>query len=222
MILDLGDLPLRLFQPYDVSELLLGVGGAHSVLATFLLLFLGLSLFHFQGFLLAVLVVDFLEEVLGEVLLRADGEVGVLLGLGVGDEAAPVLVPFEGGAIAHHPQEVLGPGDGHIHPPEVTEEPNVLVLGGPHAGNYDDVLLSALVGVHCVDFEQPDCLPLRSEAGVELIFQGLHLRLVGRDDSNAPIQLIQHPRLILFLAPKVPHQVLNEEPHKPRLRIVHL
>ena len=53
------------------------------------------------------------------------------------------------GSMRPHP---LRPRDGHIHPPDVRQEAHArLALGGPDAGQDDDVQLLALEAVHGLD-----------------------------------------------------------------------
>lgn len=72
--------------------------------------------------------------------------------------------------------------NGHVHSPVVSEETKIL---GPYRGDNDDVLLSALVSIHCIHFDV--ALVIQAQFVLHLLnrkFYLPNLRLVRRDYSN--------------------------------------
>ena len=70
---------------------------------------------------------------------------------------------------------MLGPGNGNIHPPLVSDKSNISPVVVSHTVEDNDVSLLALEGVHCVDV----VFKLRKK-----LFQQIHLSLVGSDDPD--------------------------------------
>ena len=66
------------------------------------------------------------------------------------DQSIPVLVLLQGVLVAYDPEEVLRAGDGYVHPPVVVEESKPM---RSNRRNDDDLFLSALVRINCVDFD---------------------------------------------------------------------
>ena len=79
---------------------------------------------------------------------------------------------------------VFGPGEGDVEPPGVGEEPDPLVLVGPDAGDDDDVLLSALEGVHAGDLHVLVELGVEGSLVLHVGDEERPLPLVGGDDPD--------------------------------------
>jgi hypothetical protein len=190
------DYLLGLFLEFPLLALLLPALGVVSPLDHELAVFPCLA-----GLLDSVSLLDGLEEgvffVDGELVL--DLEVGVVEAFGVLDECFPVGVLLQRPLVADHPEEVLGSGDGNVHPPVVVEEPQDLLLGGPDTRYYDYVFLPALVGIHCVYLHCLWLLEVLSQLAVDEVLDDPHLALVGSDDAYLPAHVVDHHLLPLQL-----------------------
>ena len=66
------------------------------------------------------------------------------------DESVPVLISLESILVADDPEEVLGAGDGDVHPPIVVEESKAM---RSNSRNDNDLFLAALVRINSIDFD---------------------------------------------------------------------
>ena len=71
---------------------------------------------------------------------------------------------------------MLGPGNGNIHPPLISDKSNISPVIVSHTVEDNDVSFLALEGIHCVDM----VIKLRKK-----LFQQVYLSLVWRDDPDA-------------------------------------
>ena len=141
--------------------------------------------------LLVPLLVHCVERLIGPIHPL---EVITTQALAVVEQAGPVGVVPQRGAVAEQEEAVARPRDRNIHPAVVGREAQLSLVVASDAREDDDVLLAALIAVDCVDLDvllRAVGAELVPQQAVQLVLDGANLRLVGRDDADQTLQLLE-------------------------------